>query len=95
MISIEYTQIIAQVSCPIPTTAQFAAIVTLILGLGIIGISAGISVISLATTIIALIVSGSPLEAISAAIATHMGAIASSTGVVAALYQGIKNILGC
>jgi hypothetical protein len=48
MISIEHTQIIPQVACPIPTTAQFAAIVALILGLGIVGISAGISIISLA-----------------------------------------------
>lgn len=67
----------------------------MIIGSGIVAASAGISVITLATTIVSLILSGANVEAIAAAIAAQIGSIAASVEIVAVLYQGIKGILGC
>lgn len=95
VVQVVVAQVIPDSYCPNRNVLQFSAIVALILGSGIISVSAGISVVTLATTIITLILSGSSIEAIGAAIAAQIGGIAASIEVVAVLYQGIKNILGC
>ena len=98
MNEIQVTQILAEVAtsaCATPGIFEFAAIVALIIGSGIVGVSAGISIIGLATTIVSLMLAGANLEAIYAAIAVHLGSTAASIEVFAALYQGIKEILGC
>ncbi len=87
--------LIAETFCHNPTAPEIAAIVALILGLGIVGASSFISVLGLVSTLIPLILSGATFETIGAAIAVHLGNIATSTPVVAAIYQGVKNILGC
>lgn len=87
--------LIAETFCHNPTPLEIAAIVALILGLGIVGASSFISVLGLAVTLVPLILSGASFETIGAAIAVHLGNIAVSTEIVAAIYRGIKSILGC
>ena len=84
-------------SCTNPNIWQFTAIVALILGagIGVVSVAGGISVMILANTIVSLIIAGAGTESIGAAIATQIGPVALATGTVAALYEGIKNILGC
>lgn len=88
-------QVIADSYCSNPSIPQYAAIIALILGSGVISVVGGISILALATTLTTLILSGANIEALTAAIAAQLGAVATSTEIVAYLYQGIKNILGC
>lgn len=89
------TQVITDSYYSNPSLPQFTAIIALILGFGIITVIGGISIVALASTVTTLILSGANIEALTAAIAVHLGGVATSTQIVAQLYQGIKDILGC
>lgn len=88
-------QVMADTHCSSPSIPEFAAIIALILGSGIISVVGGISIVALATTVTTLILSGASIEVLTTAIGVQLTGIATSTGIVAQLYQGIKEILGC
>ncbi|MBD2069969.1 hypothetical protein H6F93_21025 [Leptolyngbya sp. FACHB-671] len=89
--------VIGQVAhaCPAPNPFQFAAIVALIGGSGVLAVSTGVGIVGIASTLIGLITTGASIDAILTALGIPLGVTTEAVGVLAWLIGAINQILGC
>ena len=80
--------------CHSPNPSEFMLIVAevtgILLALGVFVTASAFTVLSLATTIVGMIIAGATLEAIAGAIAAQLGPASISLGVVSQLVEQIK-----
>lgn len=84
--------------CHSPNPLEWTIIIAIV---GAISVGSGIAatgIVSIASTVITMLIAGASIETISAAVAAMLNTIGATTAsleLVAVLVNGVKNILGC
>ncbi|MBD2244843.1 hypothetical protein [Nostoc sp. FACHB-888] len=84
--------------CHSPNPLEWTIIIAIV---GAISVGSGIAatgIVSIASTVITMLIAGASMEAISAAVGAMLNTIGAATAsleLVAVLVNGVKNILGC
>ncbi|MCC5650716.1 hypothetical protein LC609_12905 [Nostoc sp. XA013] len=84
--------------CHSPNPLEWTIIIAIV---GAISVGSGIAatgIVSIASTVITMLIAGASMEAISAAVGAMLNTIGATTAsleLVAMLVNGVKNILGC
>ena len=84
--------------CHSPNPLEWTIIIAIV---GAISVGSGIAatgIVSIASTVITMLIAGSSMEAISAAVGAlfnTIGATTASLELVAVLVNGVKSVLGC
>jgi hypothetical protein len=82
-------------NCSAPNVFQWLTLFGLVAGAGVITVGTGISVTAIATTIVTMLIAGTSIEAISAAIGSHIAIVTGTIPVIGALIAQIASILSC
>lgn len=82
-------------SCANPSVWQLSIIIGLVASSGLILASTGVGLLGIANILVGLIMAGASLDAIAAALTTHLVVVGSSIGILAPLISAIRGILGC
>ena len=86
---------LAGLMCHNPNPLEWALIIALVGGCAVFSGAGVVATVSIATTIVTLIIAGEPIAAIAAAITSNIAvALASIEGVAQVVYA-IKEVLGC
>ncbi|HYX15361.1 MAG TPA: hypothetical protein VE944_13540 [Nostoc sp.] len=81
-----------------PNPLEWSIIIAIV---GTVSVGSGIAatgIVSIASTVITMLIAGASMEAISAAVGAMLNTIGATTAsleLVAVLVNGVKNILGC
>jgi hypothetical protein len=81
--------------CHSPNPFELTLIVALIGGIGVFSVGSGIAIVSMANTIVALLISGASIGAVVAAVSGNAAATGGSLEVITQMVLTIKGILGC
>ena len=85
-------------ACRSPNPLEWSIIIAIV---GAISVGSGIAatgILSIASTVITMLIAGASMEAISAAVGAMLNTIGATTAsleLVGMLVNGVKNILGC
>jgi hypothetical protein len=103
MVALEFIQVfqvvIGQVqaggACHSPNPFELTLIVALMGGIGVFSVASGIAIVSMANTIVALLISGASIGAVVAAVSGNAAATGGSLELITQMVLTIKGILGC
>lgn len=88
-------QVYAGAACHAPNPFELTLLVALIGAVGVFSVGSGIAIVSMASTIATLLVSGASISAVVAAISGNATATGVSLEVITQMVLIIKGILGC
>ncbi|MEH2417882.1 hypothetical protein [Nostoc sp.] len=85
-------------ACHSPNPLEWTIVILIVGGISVGSGIAATGIVSIASTVITMLIAGASIEAISAAVAAMFNTITATTAsleLVAMLVNGVKSILGC